>query len=138
MQKIVDIMTSKVFSLKQSDNLYQARMLLKEHNIRHMPITDENGRFTGLLTRRDLLNYAFTIVENYGFSKLEEHEKRTPIKEVMNVECRTVAPDTSLYVAGRFFIDDGLSCLPVVDNGELAGIVTSVDFVKLALYLLDK
>lgn len=138
MQKVADIMTSKVISLKQTDNLNQARMLLKEHNIRHLPITDDKGHFAGLLTQRDLLNYAFTVVENYGFSKLEAHEKRTLIEDVMNVDCDTVSSDAALKTAGRFFVDNKHGCLPVVDDGELTGILTSVDFVKLALYLLDK
>jgi len=138
MKTVADIMTSKVISLKEMDNLHQARMLLKEHNIRHLPVVSESaGKFLGLLTQKDILNNAFNVVENYGFSKLKKHEEKTLIKEVMTSDAMTVSSDSSLKEAGQIFADKKCSCLPVVDNEQLVGILSSVDFVKLSLYLLD-
>jgi CBS domain-containing protein len=138
MQTVADIMTSNVYSLKQTDDLHRARMLLKEHNIRHLPVTDDDNRFVGLLTQKDILNNAFTVVENYGFSKLKAREQRTLVGDVMSTGCHTVTSDVSLKVAGEFFVANKHSCLPVVDDGKLVGILTSVDFVKLAVYLLEQ
>ena len=138
MQKVADIMTTNVVSLKETDDLHCARMLLKEYNIRHLPVLSEAGDFSGLLSQRDILNNAFKVVENYGFSKLKSREQRTLVKDVMNPACETITTDAPLKTAGRFFVDNKQGCLPVVDNGRLAGILTSVDFVKLALHLLDK
>ena len=69
MKTVADIMTTEVVSLKDNDNLHQGRMLMKEYNIRHLPIvTEASGEFVGLLTQRDILNMAFNVVEKYGFS----------------------------------------------------------------------
>ncbi|HED35021.1 MAG TPA: CBS domain-containing protein [Gammaproteobacteria bacterium] len=76
------------------------------------------------------------IVEKFGMSTLEKRELRTPISEIMDTDCETVSPDMGLLAAGEFFTAKKASCLPVVEEGKLRGIVTSVDFVKLALYLL--
>ena len=131
-------MTTNVVSLKESDNLYQGRMILKENNIRHLPITTDDGQFAGLLTQKDILNNAFNVVEKYGFNKLKQREERTIIKDVLTADCPTIAPDAELKDAGQFFIDNKHSCLPVVEDKKLVGIVTSVDFVKLSMYLLNQ
>ncbi|TNF34448.1 MAG: CBS domain-containing protein [Gammaproteobacteria bacterium] len=137
MKTVADIMTRNVISLKESDNLHQARQMMKEYNIRHIPIlTDDGKNYAGLLRQRDILNNAFNIVEKYGLGKLAQREERTPIKEMMSRDCATVASTTPLKEAGEFFVTNKHGCLPVVDNEELVGIISSVDFVKLALHLL--
>lgn len=137
MYKVADIMTTNVISLRETEDIHRARMLLKEYAIRHLPVLDEAGKFVGLLTQRDILNLAFKVVENYGFSKLKSREQRTQVKDVMDTDCTTIKSGAALNTAGQFFIEHKHSCLPVVDNDELVGILTSVDFVKLCLQLLD-
>ena len=138
MHKVADIMSTSVVSLKQDDDLHHARMLLKQYNIRHLPVVSDSGRFIGLLSQRDILNNAFKVVESYGFNKLKSREQRTLVQEVMNSDCATIASDAVLKSAGQFFVENKHSCLPVVDNGELVGVLTSVDFVRLSLHLLDQ
>lgn len=136
MKTVADIMTRNVISIQANDNLHNARMLLKEHNIRHLPVVNEQGSYAGLLMQRDLLNTAFNVVEKYGFSKLAAREERTLIKDVMTAGGPTINSAMPLKVAGRYFVEHKHSCLPVVDDGKLVGILTSVDFVKLSLHLL--
>ncbi|RDH81132.1 MAG: CBS domain-containing protein [endosymbiont of Galathealinum brachiosum] len=137
MKTVTDIMIHNVLHVKESDSIHHARMILKDKGIRHLPVVDdESGCFTGLLTQRSLLNHAFNIVEKFGLSGLEKRESRTAVKEIMSTESITVEPDAGLITVGELFITKKVSCLPVVKQGELKGIVTSVDFVKLALHLL--
>lgn len=139
MMKIVaDIMTSKVISLNETDDLHKGRMLLKENSIRHLPVISESsGEFLGMLTQKDLLNNAFYVVDNYGLSKLKKYEEMTLIKDVMSSHARTIESSAPLEEAGKIFAEKKCSCLPVVDDGRLKGILSSVDFVKLSLHLLE-
>jgi len=137
MKTVSDIMVSNVLSVKTSDSIHQARMLFKDKGIRHLPVVDDQTtHFVGLLSQGSLLNHAFNIVEKFGLSGLEKRELRTQVKEIMSMECITVEPDVDLIKAGELFVMKKASCLPVVEGQQLKGIVTSVDFVKLALYLL--
>lgn len=137
MKTVSDIMVSNVLSVKDTDNVHQARMLLKEKAIRHLPVVShESGEFMGLLSQASLLNHVFNIVEKFGLSGLEKREVRTLVKDIMTTECDVAAPDMDLIQAGEFFTTKKASCLPVVESNQLKGIVTSVDFVKLSLYLL--
>ena len=137
MKTVSDIMISNVLTVKTSDSIHQARMLLKDRGIRHLPVVDDKtGCFVGLLSQRSLLNYSFNIIEKFGMSGLEKRELRTQIKEIMSMDCITVEPSIDLIKAGELFITKKVSCLPVIEGQQLVGIVTSVDFVKLALVLL--
>ncbi len=137
MKTVSDIMISHVLCVKLSDTIHQARMVFKEKGIRHLPVVDdESGCFVGLLTQRSLLNHAFNIVEKFGLSGLEKREQRTRVKDIMSTDCTTVDPGAGLMNVGELFITKKVSCLPVVEDMQLKGIVTSVDFVKLALHLL--
>ena len=137
MKTVRDIMISNVLSVNTTDSIHQARMMMKEKAIRHLPVVDaETGEYVGLLTQRSLLNHAFNIVEKFGMSGLDKRELRTQVQEIMTSDGITVEPDAGLVTIGELFIIKKVSCLPVVENKQLKGIVTSVDFVKLALHLL--
>jgi len=139
MKTVSEIMVTNVLSAKSTDSVHKARMILKEMNIRHLPVVDdETGDFVGLVSQRSLLNYAFKTVEQYGMSYLEKKERQTAVSDVMVKDCQTTAPDIDLIIAGEFFTSKKSHCLPVVDGGRLVGIITSVDFVKLALKLLAR
>jgi CBS domain-containing protein len=139
MKTLSDIMVNNVVSVKNTDSIHHARNLLKEKNIRHLPVVDAvTGDFAGVLSQRGLLNHAFKTVEKYGISYLEKMDKQTAVSEVMVVDCVTAQPDMELLAAGEFFTAKKSSCLPVVDGNRLVGIITSVDFVKLALHLLAR
>jgi len=137
MKTISDIMVSNVISVDNTDDVHKARMLFKEKCIRHLPVLDsESSEFVGILTQRSLLNHAFNIVGKFGMGGLEKREQRTQVQEIMSVDCDIAEPGMGLIEAAEFFTAKKNSCLPVVENNQLKGIVTSVDFVKLALYLL--
>lgn len=133
MKTVADIMIRDVISLNAGEDLYQARMSLQEHGIRHIPVLDDERRYAGLLTQKALLNHAFRMVEKYGFAKLNAREQRTAVEEVMCTDCPTINSTTPLQEAGEYFLQNKQGCLPVVDDGRLVGIVTPVDFVRLAL-----
>ena len=136
MKTVADIMTRHVISIKDSDNLHQGRMLLKEYGIRHLPVLNEDGLYAGLLTQRDVLNNALLVVEKFGFSKLTAREERTLIKDVMSQDKSSIRSTANLREAGEFFVSNKHSCLPVVDDNKVVGILSPVDFVKLSLSLL--
>lgn len=137
MKTVSDIMVTDVLSVKDTDSLYQARMLIKDKGIRHIPVLDsETAEFVGVLTQRKLLNHVFNTVEKFGLSGLEKREQRIQVSEIMDTQCETAAPDMDLIKVGEFFTSKKASCLPVVEDRHLKGIVTSVDFVKLSVYLL--
>jgi len=139
MKTVSDIMVSDVICVNESESVYQARMLMKDRGVRHLPVIDSgSGHYIGVLTQRSLLNHAFNLVEKFGLSGLQKREQRTQVGEIMNRDSESVTPDTDLLSAAQYFTDKKSSCLPVVEDHQLRGIITSVDFVKLAAHLLNQ
>lgn len=139
MKTVSDIMVSDVICVNELDTVYQARMLMKDKGVRHLPVIDsDSGHYTGILMQRSLLNHAFNMVEKFGLSGLQKREQRTLVREIMSADCESVTPNMDLLSAAEYFTHKKNSCLPVVENQQLKGIITSVDFVKLAVHLLKQ
>lgn len=69
---------------------------------------------------------------------LSKKEAQTPVSKAMNTDMLTIEKDTHLDTAAEFFVENKYGCLPVVDKGALVGILTPIDFVKLARSLLTQ
>ena len=136
MKKVADLMIKNVITLKEDDSLATAKALMQEKNIRNIPIVNDNGECVGMLTQREYLRYAFYLVSQFGTQQITKKEEQTPISKAMSQDMLTIAPDIDLSTAAEFFIENKYGCLPVVENDKLVGILTPVDFVKLAHTLL--
>lgn len=134
---VSDLMTSKVFTLQRTDTLQDVRSLMQLAKIRHIPVTEENNRFVGLLTHRDLLGYAVSHLADIDQQEQEEIESSIMVGEIMQTDVRTVAPGTLLREAAEILYRNKYGCLPVLDEeNKLVGIITEADFLRLAIALL--
>lgn len=136
MSTVADIMTAKVAYIEESASLHEARNALRDLGIRHLPVVDADGQLVGLLTQRSVLAKVIALVDQGGVDKLSSHEKIVPVTDVMETKFQVINPDLPLKTAAQYFIQHKHSCLPVIENGQLVGIVTSQDFVKLCERLL--
>lgn len=134
-----DIMATQVFHCTEKDTLATAHRLMGQHQIRHMPVVDsQTGEYLGLVTQKEVLRQAFTIAGTRGIAALESAEADISILDVMSRDTETVQPQLPLLDAGRYFLESKHGCLPVVVDGKLAGIITSADFVRLSVTLLEQ
>jgi Predicted transcriptional regulator, contains C-terminal CBS domains len=119
---VADLMTSQLRCLRETDDLASAMAAMQELFIRHIPVVDDEGHLSGLVSQRDLLSL--------------EHRKDlgTPLREVMRTDVVTVTSDTPIRAAAETMIYNKYGCLPVVDAGKLVGIITETDFLKLAIF----
>jgi CBS domain-containing protein len=130
-------MTKDVFTLNQIESLSAAKDLMDLARIRHIPIVDDQGKFVGLLTHRDIL--AATISELAGIDRetQDEIESGIPIREIMQTDVVTVGAELSLKEAARLLLEEKYGCLPVVCEEKLCGIITEADFLRLTIDLME-
>ena len=129
-------MTKKLITLKISDDLYKAERLFKEFHIQHIPVIDKSKHIIGMLSSTDLKRISFLDsydndeiqIDNaiYNMLSIEQIMVKNPIKISSKATIKSVAEILS---------KNEFHALPVVDDNELVGIVTSTD---LLLYLLDQ
>ncbi|MCI0569503.1 MAG: CBS domain-containing protein [Myxococcaceae bacterium] len=130
MRRVAELMTRDVVTLKEMDNLARIDELLRQERVRHLPVV-RDGKLVGLVTHRDLLR---ALAKSAAEGPLET----LWAMDFMQRDVATVHPNTPLRDAIQLSLNNKYGCLPVVDHaGDLVGIVTHADFVRLAAELLE-
>jgi len=137
MKLVKDFMTTEVASLPETANLSQARELMETKRIRQIPIVDGDGVLKGILSKRDLFAASMSNrTENY-----ERHQKaiesRMYVQDVMTSTVQSIEATDSLINAALRLQELRIGALPVVNDGKLVGIISSSDFLGIAVMLLD-
>jgi acetoin utilization protein AcuB len=110
-------------------SFYEARNLVHEKGVRHLPVVDKNSMLIGIVTDRDIRQAApsdatlLSVQElNYLLGKLKVSSIMTPKDKLI-----TITPDTIIEEAVQLMHDNKIGCLPVVEGGKLYGIFTETD-----------
>jgi CBS domain-containing membrane protein len=129
-----EIMTTDVVTLDVDENLDVADSVMNLARIRHLPVVDGDGKLVGLVTHRDLLAAQASTMTPED----RELNKYVMARQIMRSDVRTVQPETPVLEAARLMQEFKYGCLPVVENGELVGIITEADFLDLVIRALEE
>ena len=135
---VEEFMTSELCTLKETDSISDARKIMTTRNIRHIPVVDDHNHMLGLVTQRDIL-----AATEPGFLKKEGGNPDAggadiSLSEIMIRNVSVVEKTDSLRSAALFMQSHKYGCLPVVSNGQLAGIITDSDFISIAINLIEQ
>jgi len=114
-----DVMSSPVKTIMASKPAKEAERLMLRHGHSGMPVVDENGRLVGVVSLRD--------VEKARHHGLEH----APVKGMMNNRVVTVPPEMPLDEVQDLLVEKDIGRVPVVEEGNLVGIVTRSDLLGL-------
>lgn len=130
---VEEIMQTDLFTVHQDDIIEFVSDIMNWRELRYMLVEDEKGKLTGLISSRVLLDY---------FSKKSYEKpsnKVTLVEDLMVKNPVTVTAKTSVTEAIQLMQDNGVGCLPVVDEeGTLTGMVTELNFLKMSRRLLKR
>lgn len=129
------IMTTDLVTVAPSATLAEARELMHDKRIHHLPVTGDGGELVGLLTLTNVLAATDSILREPD-NRIRAAEIR--VGDVMVTDIATVDQDATLRQAALFLEKHRIGCLPVVTDGELKGIITDTDFVAVAINLLEQ
>ncbi|MFX0162261.1 MAG: CBS domain-containing protein [Candidatus Hodarchaeota archaeon] len=138
-EKVQDYMTKNVITVNEKTNLFDCLKLMVESNIRRMPIVNDEGTLTGLITASGILKY-LNNPETIKGLKEGNYEKvlHKQVNEIMTKTLITVNSEVSVKEAAAKMHDKGIGCLLVMENSKLAGIITERDLLKVAMQSLTK
>ncbi|CAM4153992.1 CBS domain-containing protein [Gillisia limnaea] len=127
---VSEIMTKNIHKLKLSDELSTAESLFKKNHIRHLPVVDA-GHIVGMLSYTDLLRISFAdAVDEDGEGIETTVYDMFTIEQVMTKKVVSVTSKTTLKEVGEIFLTHDFHALPVVDDDNLVGIVTTTDMIR--------
>ena len=134
MTNISQIMTANPVFMTQVANINKARMLMAEKKIRHIPIKDaDTGKVIGMLNQKEILLNAIKVINHRGLDQLEHTEKSMDIASIMDSDPAIFEVSANLIDVAKCLIEKRSGCVSITEDGKLVGVVTSNDFVKLAI-----
>lgn len=132
---VSNIMTKNVITLTTKDSLEIAEKLFKENKIRHIPVV-EYANVLGMLSLTDLYRISFAdAVYDDGQDIDTTVYNMFTIEQVMAKNLVSVNSNTTIKEVAEILSKKEFHALPVVDNKELVGIVTTTDLIN---YLLEQ
>jgi CBS domain-containing protein len=105
-----------------------ARKLMHEHGIHHLPVV-EGRRFIGLITANDLLRVSFGDTYKQDVRMIDALLDTMTIRDVMQEDVLTVQQHEPIRRAAELLSDGAFHSLPVLDGDTLVGVVTSTDLI---------
>jgi CBS domain-containing protein len=121
-QTVGQFMSTDLFTLRPNDLVDLAASLMEWRHIRHVPVEDNDGRLIGLVTHRGLLRLL-------SRGSTAPAATSMTVREIMKPNPTSVTSTTPTLEAIEIMRRSGIGCLPVVDDNQLVGIVTSYDFL---------
>jgi CBS domain-containing membrane protein len=126
MLDVSDIMTPRqsLVVMRPESTVDDVRHAMAANKIRHLPVLDDTGTLVGLVSQTDVL------VAGNGGARL--------VREIMVRDPDTVDERDNVRHAALLMFRRKRSCLPVMRDGELRGIVTDSDFLSVAIALMEQ
>jgi tRNA nucleotidyltransferase (CCA-adding enzyme) len=113
-----DLMSSPVRTIRPDTTIEQAQRILFRYGHSGLSVVDEQDQLVGIISRRDL-----DLALHHGFN-------HSPVKGYMTRNLRTISPDTPLPDIESLMVTYDVGRLPVVESGQLIGIVTRTDVLR--------
>jgi tRNA nucleotidyltransferase (CCA-adding enzyme) len=113
-----DLMSSPVRTIRPEVTIQEAQRVLLRYGHSGLVVVDGQGRLVGVISRRDI-----DIALHHGFG-------HAPVKGYMTTDVKTLSPDTPLAEIQRLMVQWDIGRLPVLQDGQLVGIVTRTDVLR--------
>jgi CBS domain-containing protein len=129
-QLVRDWMTTHPITIAPTTTLPEAQQIMMENHIRRLPVV-WHDKLVGILTFGDIREAKPSDATTLSVYELNYLLDRLTVKSIMTPDPITIHPDESIRQAARLMLEYKIGGLPVVENGEVLGILTETDFCRL-------
>ena len=127
---VSSIMTKNLVTLKSNDSIATAAEVFKTKKVHHIPVVD-NGKLVGMLSKSDYLFFRRGFLNNQDDEKIEEIRMQNyEVSFIMSKVIATLESSDRINVTLDIFKENMFHAIPIVDNGQLCGMVTTYDIIK--------
>ncbi|MBY0413129.1 MAG: CBS domain-containing protein [Bdellovibrionales bacterium] len=133
-----NIMSTDVTTIRNDDSIINAYRIMKEKDIRHLPVIDSNRKVVGMLSDRDVQKAMVTKKLDEFYNEVQIPSEYT-VANFMNWPVCTVGDKTSIKHLAEIMIKEKISSLVVESEaGRIEGIVTTTDLLAYLMQSLDE
>jgi CBS domain-containing protein/gamma-glutamylcysteine synthetase len=132
--KVSEFMTTDIFTVQKDDIIDLVVDMMDWRKIRYTPVEDKEGKLIGLVTLRIVLRHLLKARKQPD----SDPQEMITVKDIMIESPITIDPNVTLVEAMSIMRHKQIGCLPVVQHGELIGIITEMDFLKISGRLIER
>jgi CBS domain-containing protein len=123
-------MTSKLITVNPKDTLKRVKEIFDKNNIHHVPVV-RYKKIVGIVSKTDFMHFLHGFVHNDMDKHLSESRLNAwKVEEIMTNGLAKVDSKEPIRTVLEIFKLNHFHAIPVVENGELVGIVTTYDIIK--------
>lgn len=127
---VKSIMSTGLITVNPADKLTVVKEVFDTHNIHHIPVV-RFKEIVGIISKTDFLHFM------RGFSRNDEDRfvnyarlRAYSAEDIMTKGLAKLTPNDRINVALEIFLANRFHAIPVTENNELVGIVTTFDIIK--------
>jgi CBS domain-containing protein len=152
-RKVADVMQRKVLTIAPGKSLPELERALLRSRVSALPVVERSGKMVGIVSRSDVVRQ-LCLERSLGEAMADVYRDQTDesfaeksrrvvaeaigkrmeqlcVRDVMIRDVLTVAPELPLVKAAQLMVERRIHRLPVVEDGKLVGIVSSLDFTRI-------
>lgn len=128
---VESIMTARVVTVEMDDRLEVVREIFDRLNFHHLLVIDEVKKLVGVVSDRDLLKALSPHVGSAAETARDLATLNKRVHQIMSRTLFTLHPQAVIHEAVQLFLDQRISCIPIVnDEFKPVGIVSWRDVMK--------
>jgi acetoin utilization protein AcuB len=136
--KVSEYMTAKVISVKEDMGIREAFFLMRDEEIRHLPVLDDKGGLIGIVSDRELRRPNW-VDESPDIAHIYDLKDDLEISDVMSRDIHFVHTYDTLSKAVKLLLKENVGAVPVLDKTEnLVGMLSAVDMMRALNDLLEE
>lgn len=128
-------MTKNPVTITPEASVVEASELMKKEKVHRLPVLDKDKNLIGVISEKDILFATPSPASSLSIHEMAYLLSKLTVRKLMTKNPVTISRTTTVEEAARLMVDQDLSCLPVVEEGKLVGIVSKSDMFKILLEL---
>lgn len=129
------IMTKNIIAISPREDLDRVEVLFNRYRIKHIPVMS-HGVIVGMLSFTDLMRISVAETSKEMNSVNSAVYNTFTIEQVMVKDVVTVNSDTSIKEVAKILAEREFHALPIVDDGDMVGIISSTDLLNYLVKLI--
>ncbi len=130
---IATIMSRELVTVAPETSLTQIKHTFDNHTFHHLPVVQAGGKLVGIISKEDFARAAYMLSLNttgQAYSQLEYASLSA--NDIMTIYPVFLEPQDTVGLAADIFLANKFHALPILDEGQLVGLITTHDLVRFA------
>ncbi len=128
---VSEIMTTRLVTVRPDTSAKDVYNIFKQNDFHHVPVVDKGDILVGIISKEDFFKVSYILSQQTtGKTWTENQYQSLSARDFMTNYPMTLDPDDTIGLAADVFLTNKFHALPVVEDHQLIGIVTSHDLLK--------